>query len=165
MSDKQCFFKHYLEQPMTEVTFLPLKCPVEVLEQSLCMCVCGIEMSLYTVKQQLVVIFLWSVLLTLAFVTDLGAATHKVCLLFTPQTGRNWASAAVRFRSLHSHSHKPLWSVVRYFQDSTAGELLPKLSSWSERLDVLPVNSTSIFKLGACQQTVWVLIMLLYSVW
>lgn len=149
-----------LEQPfkMTAVTFLPLKCPIKAPFMPSGaqwkfwnrVCVCGIEMSLYTVKQQLKVNFLWSVLLTLALVTDLGAATHKVCLLFISRAGRNWAgsaAAAVRFSS----PPQSLPQAPVKFGEVLSGQQCWRTSSkTSSSAGVLTGNSTSIIKLGAC---------------
>lgn len=107
-------------------------------------------MSLYTVKHQLKVNFLWSVLLTLALVTDLGAATHKVCLLFISHAGRNWAgstAAAVRFSS----PPQSLPQAPVKFSEVLSGQQCWRTSSkTSSSAGVLTGNSTSIIKLDPC---------------
>lgn len=103
--------------------------------------------------------FLWSVLLTLTLVTDLGTAMHKVYLRFISHTSRNWAgpaAVAVRFssplQSFPSQSSEVWWGTFRTaaLENFLQNFFLIRKDAWYFSASGQTGNSTSITKLGAC---------------
>lgn len=137
---------------MTEVTSLVLKCPLKApfMSSGAQWKFWGTEMSLYTVKQQLIG-FSCDQCCWHSLITDLGSATHKVCLLFISRTDRNWAGSAAAAAVRFSSPPQSLPQAPVKFGEVISGQQCWRTSSkTSSSGGVLTGNSTSVIKLGAC---------------